>query len=273
MIVTYAEGGLGNLLFQIVFTLVKAKQNNAEYYFVNYEENINLISHRHKGDAFNYKGTIFKNINIQSPPQNYLPRIQHHCPFEYSQIPYEPDCYNFYKGYFQTDLYQKGFEEYLSSVFKPDINTKEYLKQKYPFLFDLKCVSMHVRRGDYLQLTHFHPVLPADYYHKALKQLPDFDKILVFTNDIEWCYQNLIDSRIVFLEEKDWISMYMMSYCQYHVVANSSFSWWGARFAELFYPEKDIKIVYPQNWFGPGVSENLKDLIPVRWECLTSSPA
>lgn len=268
MIVTYVEGGLGNLLFQIVFTLVKAKQNNCDYYFDYYNENINLIANRHKGDAFNYKDTIFKNISIQTPPHNFLPRIEHFCPFQYTDIPYEPECFNFYKGYFQSELYHKGYEEYLREVFKPVKLTEDYLKDKYPFLFDLKCVAMHVRRGDYLQLSFYHPVLSIDYYHQALKQLPQFDKILVFTNDIDWCYKNLIDSRIVFIDEKDWMSMYMMSYCQYHVVANSSFSWWGAKFAEIFYPEKDIKIMYPKNWFGLGINENLKDLIPQRWNCV-----
>jgi hypothetical protein len=268
MIVTYTEGGLGNVLFQIVFTLAKSRENNAEYYFANYEENIGLIAQRHNGDAFNYKNTIFKNIKIQSPPKNYLPIIQHHCPFEYSKVLYEPDCCNYYKGYFQTDLYQIGHEKYLSDIFKPHIDTETYLQDKYPFLFKLKCVAMHIRRGDYLQLSNFHPVLPIEYYHKALKQLPEFDKILVFTNDIDWCYENLIDSRIIFIEEKDWISMYMMSYCQYHVIANSSFSWWGARFAEIFNPEKDIKVICSNTWFGPGVNENTKDLIPDRWQKL-----
>ncbi len=266
MIVTYLEGGLGNLLFQIVFTLVNAKQNNSEYYFVNYEKNIKIISDKHKGDASNYKNTIFKNININQPPLVYLPIIQHHCTFEYSKIPFETDCYNFYKGYFQTDLYQKGYEKYLCDIFKPSTQLENYLKDKYPFLFNLKCVSMHVRRGDYLDLSHYHPVLPVDYYHKALNRLPSFDKILVFTNDLEWCYKNLIDSRIVFIEETDWITIYIMSYCKYHVTANSSFSWWGARFAEIFNSNTEINVMCPETWFGPGVLDNSKDLIPIRWK-------
>jgi hypothetical protein len=265
MIVTYTEGGLGNLLFQIVFTLIQAKKNNCEYFFDNYEDNLNLIFQKHNGDAFNYKSTIFKNINISSPPKIFLPTIQHHCPFEYSEIPYEKNCINLHKGYFQTYLYQIGHEKYLSEIFKLDNQTEEYIQKKYPFLFELTCVAMHVRRGDYLQLSYFHPVVPVDYYHRALKLLTQFDKILVFTNDVDWCYKNLIDSRIIFIEEKDWLSLYMMSYCKYHVIANSSFSWWGARFAEIFYPEKNINVIYPTNWFGDGVKENTKDLIPNRW--------
>lgn len=269
MIVTYTEGGLGNLLFQVVFTLIEAKKNNCEYYFINYEDNINLITNKHKGDSLNYKKTIFKNINIELPPKAYLPTIQHYCPFEYSKIPYQEGCYNFYKGYFQTELYQIGYEQYLNEIFKPDFKIEEYLKEKYPFLFELTCVAMHVRRGDYLHLEYFHPLVSIEYYHKALKILSKFDKILVFTNDIEWCYKNLIDSRIVFIEENDWLSIYMMSYCKHHIIANSSFSWWGARFAELFHPEEEIQVIYPKKWFGEGVKENTKDLIPNRWICLS----
>lgn len=266
MTVTYLEGGLGNLLFQIVFTLIKAKENNSEYYFLNYDENINLIANRHRGDAFNYKNTIFRNVKIQNPPQNYLPRIEHYCPFVYSNIPYEPNCFNFYKGYFQSELFHTGYNEYLKGIFQPDKNTKQYLREKHPHIFNLKCAAMHVRRGDYLQLSYFHPVLPVDYYHTALKQLPNFDKILVFTNDMDWCYKNIIDHRAIFVDESDWLSLYLMSYCSYHIIANSSFSWWGARFAEIFNTNDAVRVFYPSKWFGPGVKENLKDLIPERWQ-------
>ena len=70
--------------------------------------------------------------------------------------------------------------------------------------------------------------IKMDYYKKAMDYLDKPDKYLIFSDDIEWCKQNFIGDEFVFIDEKDYISLFLMSYCESHVIANSSFSWWGA---------------------------------------------
>jgi hypothetical protein len=265
MVVTYIEGGLGNMLFQLCFSYAKAKENNTTFHTLNYRENLDIIKDKHKADIESYEKTILRNFSISPPPLLYQAQIQHFCPFNFEEIPYEPDCYNLYKGYFQSEKYFEKSQEDLAQIFQPTEEIIDYMKEKYPFLFTLDCVALHIRRGDYLQLPNHHPIVPTDHYHKALKKLGDFEKILVFTNDMDWCYKNFVESRAIFIEESDWMSLYLMSFCTKHVIANSSFSWWGAKLAEMFFPEKNIEVVAPPVWFGPAVDGDEKDLVPSRW--------
>jgi len=267
MIITYIEGGLGNMLSQFAFTLAKAKDESVDYGFLNYKRNLEIIREKHNADVDSYENTILRNISFSGTPDavGAMPRIEHFCPFEYRDIPYEQDCYNFYKGYFHSELYHRNQDDYLNSILKPTDEIDRLLKWKYPFLFKFNCLSMHVRRGDYLSLPNHHPVMDPDYYHRAVKLFSNIDKILVITNDIDWCYKNLTDSRIIYIEEPDWLSLYIMSYCKNHIIANSSFSWWGARLAEIFNKNQNINVVYPKKWFGPAINHDLKDMIPGRW--------
>jgi len=273
MILTYAQGGLGNLIFQVVFTLVQANKYKSDYCFVNWHENLKIIEKKHLGDVQSYSKTIFKNIDFQKKILNPKPFIEHYCPFHFLDLPYESSCINFYKGYFQSELYHKNFDWLLKNLFQPDTQIKTLIENKYPFLMKNDCVAMHVRRGDYIQIPDFHPVLDLGYYEKALELCNNFDKILVFTNDKFWCYENISHSRIIYIDEPDWLSLYIMSFCNNHIIANSSFSWWGARFAEIFNENKKINVLFPNVWFGPSINENIKDLIPGRWSCVNLSTA
>jgi len=91
-------------------------------------------------------------------------------------------------------------------------------------------VSMHFRRTDYLQVSSLN--LTLDYYWEALqyfiKKLSYF-KIIVFSDDIEWCKNNVIGEDIVYSENNDqYVDMCIMTLCNHNIIANSSFSWWGA---------------------------------------------
>lgn len=266
MIVTYLEGGLGNLLFQICFTISLSLEHKTEYAFVNKNENDLIIKNRHGADVENYKKTILRNINFDINSFPYLPQINHQCSFNYFKPHYEPDCINFYKGYFQSEKFFQTHEKIIFQILKPDSAIEEYIRTQYPFLSLFNCASMHIRRGDYVQLPHHHPIVPLEYYHNTLKKFKDVDKILVFTNDKDWCYNNLFDSRIVYIDEPDWLSLYIMSYCKNHIMANSSFSWWGVKLSELFHANNKIIAYRPNVWFGPAIQEDLSDMLPLRWE-------
>jgi hypothetical protein len=107
-----------------------------------------------------------------------------------------------------------------------------YSKIKLP---GKETVAIHVRRGDYTLPQHHHFCqLDTDYYEKALQHFfEDVDRyqFVIFSNDIEWCKQNLIEHSdiVTFIEPgEDYTDLVLMSLCDHNIVANSSYSWWAA---------------------------------------------
>ena len=123
-------------------------------------------------------------------------------------------------------------------------------------------LSIHVRRTDYLSNSANHFNLDFDYYEKALEYF-DTEQVIVFSDDPEWCKQQKIfsDDRFMISESGDnKIDLCLMSMCNHHIIANSSFSWWGAWLA------KSKKVVAPSTWFGPNnADKDTKDLLPKSW--------
>jgi hypothetical protein len=124
-------------------------------------------------------------------------------------------------------------------------------------------ISLHIRRGDYLKYP-WHGCCPLEYYEKALSLLDDNTPVIIFSDDPEWCVQQeIFESDRFYVSEHNGnaFDMCLMTLCDYHIIANSSFSWWGAWLA-------NSKEVYaPQHWFGPPLNEqnDITDLIPERW--------
>ncbi|MBE7170980.1 MAG: alpha-1,2-fucosyltransferase [Williamsia sp.] len=119
-------------------------------------------------------------------------------------------------------------------------------------------VSLHIRRGDYLSdktTSDFMGVLPLDYYHRAIsylgQKLPD-PSYYVFSDDLEWAKENLrTDGSMQFVEmpggNKDYAELDLMSKCRHNIIANSSFSWWGA----FLNPNPGKIVIAPNKWVIP----------------------
>ena len=133
-------------------------------------------------------------------------------------------------------------------------------------------VVLHVRRGDYLTKPDCHPVLPVAYYRAALEAtgVPTrtvHAKIVnVVSDDPEWCRANLtpatLDGWTVRIEDGSVIDhLWTMMRARYLVIANSSFSWWGAYLAR-----EDQQVYAPAPWFGPALPHDTSDLLPTEWE-------
>lgn len=134
-----------------------------------------------------------------------------------------------------------------------------------------EAVSLHVRRGDYVSnpLTHAtHGVCALDYYSAAVRHVarcvekPEF---FVFSDDIAWARDNLdISFPAHYIDhnraEESYNDMRLMSLCQHHILANSSFSWWGA----WLNPRPDKVVVAPARWFANG-NRSVDDLLPEGW--------
>ena len=152
-------------------------------------------------------------------------------------------------------------------------------------------VSMHFRIGDYQLLQDYHPILSPAYYQNALDLLlPKLQDNSVYNEKqihiLYFCekgdhgkvFQNILESleydreriSLVHVEDtiEDWQQMLMMSLCDHHIIANSTFSWWGAYF---HYPRSlEPMILYPSLWFGPALQDkDVSDLFPNNWIRIT----
>jgi len=125
-------------------------------------------------------------------------------------------------------------------------------------------VALCVRRGDYVQKQDYHPVLPLSYYSQAIAEVSPFKKLLVFSDDIAWCREHLDFKNIAFVEEHDpWVKLWMMTFVDDHIIANSTYHWWGAMLNR-----SSVKtVIAPHLWFGPasGLQNKTYDLIPQNW--------
>jgi hypothetical protein len=166
-------------------------------------------------------------------------------------------------GYFQSEKYFKHIETEIRKTFFFDPET---IKVCSEFLNTIpQVISLHIRRGDYLNLQDFHPTPSIEYYEKALNKLPDVP-VIIFSDDIEWVSkQQLFDSNRFYISESNTadFDMCLMSMCNYHIIANSSFSWWGSWLAQSEHT------IAPKNWFGPSLSHHdTSDLYCNGWEII-----
>lgn len=128
---------------------------------------------------------------------------------------------------------------------------------------------MHIRRGDYVLYPDHHPTCNIDYYKNAIKIINDSSetrkKILIFSDDKEWCRNNFIgDEYIISENDNPYIDLYLMTLCDHHIIANSSFSWWGAW---LNYNANKI-VVAPSQWFGSAIVKNTSDVYCKNWKII-----
>ena len=165
-------------------------------------------------------------------------------------------------GYYQTHKYFEHIEDEIREDFTFDSelikSCKEFLEYTYVFR---DVIALHIRRGDYVSNPN-HPSQSMEYYQRGLEMLPDLD-VIVFSDDAEWCKQQEIFSSDRFsISEGNTTDadLCLMSMCQYHVIANSSFSWWGAWLA------KSKKVIAPKNWFGGDcVNKDVSDMEFANW--------
>jgi hypothetical protein len=150
--------------------------------------------------------------------------------------------------YFQNEKWFKNHAYEIKTLFGANIPQCPY-------------VSVHVRRGDYLKLSHFHtPMWEGDYYDRAIEMFPGRE-FLVFSDDIPYCKERFKGPRFHFSEGKDEITdMNLMAGCEDHIMANSSFSWWGAYISP--WPNQTIVAPKETSWFRDGV---IRTKLPANW--------
>ena len=173
-------------------------------------------------------------------------------------------------GYFQTEKYMAGIEnqvrDKINNALWPQKTTLvgDAFASAYSEIYRSISIAVHVRRQDYVGLQTFHGMPSIDYYLSAVKQIQSQilpSRVFVFSDDREWCRQNLPSEWRVVEGTHKYDDLRLISACKHAVLANSSFSWWGAFLGDN---QQGRIVAAPEKWFtDPNVDGS--DIVPDRW--------
>lgn len=292
-------GGLGNQLFKIFATIAYSIEYNHPFFFFNkrasdekrvtYWENFLINLKKYTINEFNnlnfipigswehhYQKLPYANSNENYSIQGYLQSYKY---FE----KYENNIYDLIGWKEQREVVKSKYADYL--LISDEENNK------------LINISIHFRIGDYKHLQNYHNILPLKYYEMAINKIlyKLSETPLTFSKKIRFLYfyekededivnniiENLKTSDVLTINDStntfqhyekefipidtnipDWEQMLLMSTCHSNIIANSTFSWWGA----YSNPNKNKIVCYPFIWFGYMLSHNnLNDMFPESW--------
>lgn len=167
------------------------------------------------------------------------------------------------QGYFQTERYFRHIKAEIHDDFTFKDEILNPCKEMIKTVDDP--IALHVRRTDYVINSANHPPCTLKYYGEALKHFDDDRNVIVFSDDPAWCDEQELfsDDRFLISENDDnRIDLCLMSLCNDFIIANSSFSWWGAWLADKG------KVIAPKQWFGTDgytKDHDTKDVVPDGW--------
>jgi len=277
------SGGLGNQMFQFATGYTLAKKNN-----VKLSLDLRRFSRRKDHNGFELQNVfdIYSKVKFLDNPLDFylinFKEILHKIDFTYKKFN-EPH-YHYTKmisnvskhsklnGYWQSELYFQNYADEIKKIFSfsKQLNEKNSLIANE--IKQNQSISIHIRRGDYLLPNNSnHNTDLRKYYLKAIEKTSKFynsPKYFIFTDDPSWVSRNFtLDYlfKIVNInhQTQSFFDMYLMSLCKSNIIANSSFSWWGAWLNN----NKDKVVYAPKNWFkDKRISTD--DLIPKSWNIL-----
>ena len=276
MITCNLMGGLGNQLFQIFTTISLSIKTTNSFIFSNTETLDN-------GKRHTYWDTILFRLKPFLRPFFHKMNILKEQGFEYNNIQLHnlmgaDTCLY---GYFQSYKYFDDTFDSIYSMLQIE-KQKETLIRNPIFTNDKEnslenTISIHFRLGDYKGLSHIYPILERSYYETAInliiKQTGNTDfTILFFCEDDDLLdvlqIVDLLKTQFNMCEFircpenlKDWQQLLLMSCCRHNVIANSTFSWWGA----YLNTHKDKIVCCPDIWFKELTGHNTTDLCPNDW--------
>ena len=246
-------GGLGNQMFQYAFYRSLKKKSNR----------IKVDLSFYKTNKEDYKLSLFPQIRVERTNAyievllsfKVVRKILKLCGVYY--VEKNSHCKKYisnkiiFEGYFQNEKYFRNIKKEIINDFKFPKGEKKLCEVAKQISTLDNSVSIHVRRGDYLELNKIYGGICTTKYYKTAVSIFDKDTtFIVFSNDIEWVKINLCIPNAMYISDKifdayeDWYDMYLMSICKNNIIANSTFSWWGA------YLNSNInkKVICPVKW-------------------------
>lgn len=293
VIVSEVIGGLGNQMFQ--YAAGRALSLNKEVRLglnVNLFDGYNLhqgfeLQRIFKGEFYiASKSEIYESLGYPLPsffrwftPSIILPKLNHRGLIVEPHFNYWKDIHQvpskaYLRGYWQTDKYFEKFSDVLRDDFTFKLPLTLFNSRVLDSIEKVNAVSLHVRRGDYVEnstTNSVHGVCSLQYYKMAIECIArkvENPTFFIFSDDMSWVKNNLImNFDCHYIEHNRGVDSYndmrLMSLCDHHIIANSSFSWWGA----WLNPNPDKIVVAPQKWFAPEKLErcDISDLFPRGW--------
>lgn len=270
MITVNIKGGLGNQMFQYACGRALSLKNSDSLTLIRTERGTD-IDRPFSLTHFNIKADVSP---VRKAPlfSKWKERLWQKITGDF-HVSYDPKIMKlkgsvYLDGYFQSENYFKDYENEI----REDFTLQESWSGNKAVLAEIlkndqNAVSLHVRRGDYLKHPDFGGIVTKEYYLKAIahikERVPEAH-FYIFSDDIVWCQNELgLPSNTTFVsnpELKDYEEMMLMSFCKHHVIANSSFSWWGA----WLNPRVEKHVVAPARW--SNLHEDwYRDIIPATW--------
>ncbi|AKF24141.1 hypothetical protein YH65_01015 [Sulfurovum lithotrophicum] len=288
MIIINILGGLGNQMFQYAFAYSMAHKTDAVVKldiedFSNYDlreyelslYNISLdLADIDEIDKLKYEQeTLFKKVarKLQRTSRPLSSYYYKESGFSYDSHVYELKDNVYFQGYWQSEKYFLDYRDALLKEFllKDGLHQESRAYEKK--INQSVSVSLHIRRGDYVSNAHtnsVHGTCSLEYYKGAVRYLQSNSHpthFFIFSDDLDWAKENLnFIENITFVsldkDTPDHEEMYLMSQCKHNIIANSSFSWWGAWLNQ----NEDKIVVAPKKWFN-DTTINTNDLVPKEW--------
>ena len=287
MIIVRLKGGLGNQMFQYALgrQLAEKNQTDLRLDLSFYDDQSGITPRQYELAIFKIRAEIAKKedvVKVIGPrPPRLVQKILDRLKIDYNKKNYvREDSFGF-RSYFLSlpdNVYLDGYfqsEKYFSDIRTEILADFSLLPGEADKIVGLSqkiktanSVSLHVRRGDYVsrpEANAFHGICSLDYYRAAIKIIKDRisePHFFIFSDDLDWCRDNFSD-----LEKVEFVSgfspaqdLILMSRCRHNIIANSSFSWWGAW---LNQNTKNI-VIAPQRWFSDQTID-ISDRLPAAW--------
>jgi hypothetical protein len=281
MITCFLKGGLGNQLFQIFATIAYSLDNKFPFKFLRVEMAPSVTRRTTYWDNF-LKSLYFFTLTEVPVNMSYVDHnMFHHVPIPICNGKNEDICFN---GYFQSYKYFDRRKEDIFRLIQVAPQQKKLL-EKCNLSSMENTISMHFRLGDYIELSHTHPIIEKEYYRNALvkilsKNSPykfkvffacednDIDDVSNTINALKEYFPSLEFIRIS-PELSDWEQMLFMSLCHHNIIANSSFSYFSA----YFNSHKDKIVCYPSKWFNGDaqINNDTSDMFPEDWHKVSAT--
>ena len=286
MVIVHLDGGLGNQMFQYAFGRMISEKYS---YLLKLDVSALFEYRKYELDIFGIKTEIATKSDLLFFDRRNLSKVQKlvfrlrnlffKIVYLYENegqlnmnLPPNLPTHTFVKGHWQSESYFKEIEAIIRKDFTfPALTGESNINMGYS-IEGGNSVSVHIRRGDYLlpQNNAVHGLLPLCYYQEAIQYLEakiDNPVFYVFSDDPEWVTENLhVEAEIHYVKgnenDRSFVDMQLMSCCKHNIIANSSFSWWGAWLNNNL--EKIV--VAPGQWFAQPEKNDLhKNIVPKEW--------
>jgi hypothetical protein len=287
-VIVQLTGGLGNQLFQYAVARAISLRNNMDL-----KVDINFFKtykwHDYSLNPFNILKDYISEVDINKSVYNHslykkmLVKLGFKINWDESiyqerSLDYDDKVLGikkttYLKGYWQSEKYFEEIADVIRKDFRITIEPSPLNDAVLKDINSVNAVALHVRRGNFVSepdLLSFHGTCSLEYYQKAVEYMNERVEnpvYFLFSNDITWCKESLnLDININYVDinsdKTDYEDLRLMMNCKHQIIANSTFSWWGAWLNE----NPDKIVIAPKQWFADeAMNGQTSDLIPEDW--------